>query len=228
MTRILDILGAIFGLLALSPVLLPVMVVLKLTGEHDIFFRMKRVGRGGREFGMWKFATMLRNSPQMTGGTLTQKNDPRVLPFGRFLRKTKINELPQLINILTGEMSFVGPRPQVREHYGLYSDEVRKAIDGIRPGLTGIGSLVFRDEEDILSDIETRGLSMSRNQFHDTVVTPYKGELERWYAGHRTLTTYVALILMTMWAVMCPRTKVYRRWFADLPAVPPELRDFIG
>lgn len=228
MTRVLDIFGSAFALLILSPILIVVMIVLKCTGEHEVFYRMKRVGLGGRDFGMWKFSTMLKNSPNMAGGVLTQKDDPRVLPVGKFLRKTKINELPQLINILTGEMSFVGPRPQARAHYDLYPAAVKEKIDAIRPGLTGIGSLVFRDEEDILNDIETRGAGMTRDLFHDTVIAPYKGELEKWYADHRTLFSYVALIILTAWAVVSPRTSVYRRLFKGLPPVPAELKGFVG
>ena len=228
MTRFLDIVGSFLALFVLSPVFVVVMIVLKCTGEHEIFYRMKRVGRGGREFGMWKFSTMLKNSPSLPGGVLTQKDDPRVLPVGKFLRKTKINELPQLINILTGEMSFVGPRPQARAHYDLYSDEVKAKIDVLRPGLTGLGSLVFRDEEDILSEIETRGLEISRDQFHDTVIAPYKGELEKWYAEHRSLANYLLLIVMTAWSVVSPRTALHRRVFRNLPPIPSELKGFIG
>lgn len=223
MTRCLDIVGSGLAMVLLSPILIVVMIVLKCTGEHEVFYRMKRVGFGGKDFGMWKFTTMLKNSPNMAGGVLTQKDDPRVLPVGKFLRKTKINELPQLINIFTGEMSFVGPRPQARAHYDLYSAEVKTKIDALRPGLTGIGSLVFRDEEDILTDIEDKGIKLTRDQFHDTVIAPYKGELEKWYAENRSLWTYLALIFMTSWAVVSPRTNIHRRLFKDLPPIPKEL-----
>ena len=228
MTRLLDIFGSLFALLVLSPILIVVMVVLKCTGEHEVFYRMKRVGFAGRDFGMWKFTTMLKNSPNMAGGVLTQKDDPRVLPVGKFLRKTKINELPQLINILTGEMSFVGPRPQARAHYDLYSADVKAKIDAVRPGLTGIGSLVFRDEEDILTDIEAKGVALTRDQFHDTIIAPYKGDLEKWYADNRNLFVYLALIFMTAWAVVSPRTNIHRKVFKSLPEIPAPLKGFVG
>ena len=97
--------------------MLPIMVALKLTGEHDIFYGQSRIGRGGREFRVLKFATMLRDSPNMAGGLYTEKNDPRILPIGGFLRKTKINELPQLLNVLGGDMSIIGYRPLVVKEY---------------------------------------------------------------------------------------------------------------
>ena len=99
------------ALVLLSPLLLPLMFILRVTGEGEIFFPQSRVGRGGKDFKLYKFATMLKDSPNMGTGTVTVKNDPRVLPMGGFLRKTKINELPQLINIFNGDMSVIGPRP---------------------------------------------------------------------------------------------------------------------
>ena len=165
---------------------------------------------------------MLKDSPNMPGGVLTQKNDPRLLPMGKFLRKTKINELPQLVNIFIGQMSFIGPRPQAKQHYDLYSIEVKQAIDKIPPGLSGIGSLVFRDEEDMLSRI-----SVDRNLFHDTVIAPYKGELEVWFSKNRNLKNYFKLIFMTADAVLHPDSKKWRTAFKDLPPVPPELEQYI-
>src|SRR5690606_31532471 len=111
-----------------------------------------RAGKGGKDFKLYKFATMYEDSPNMAGGLITATNDPRVLPCGRFLRRTKVNELPQVFNILKGDMSFVGPRPQARPHYSLYSDRQKQVIDELGPGLTGVGSLFFRNEEQLLQD----------------------------------------------------------------------------
>lgn len=218
MIRFLDIVASTCAIILLSPLLVPIMIALKCTGEHDIFYRQTRIGKGGKPFGVLKFATMLRDSANMPGGVLTQKNDPRILPLGGFLRKTKINELPQILNIFMGDMSFVGPRPQARQHYDLYSDRVKAAIDQIPPGLTGIGSLVFRDEEDMLNAAE------NRDEFHDTVIAPYKGELEVWYCQHRNIFTYFAIILMTAWSLVSPRTRVYLKLFKDLPQAPEKLK----
>ena len=205
----------------LFPFMIPIMIGLKLTGEHYIFYLQPRVGKDGRDFMVFKFATMLKNSPNMPGGVLTQKNDPRILPMGRFLRKTKINELPQLANIFIGQMSFVGPRPQARRHYELYSLPVRAKIDKVPPGLTGIGSVVFRDEEAILDEIPG-----DRDHFHDTIIAPYKGELEVWWTQHRTIGNYFKLIFLTAWALVSPRTKLWKKWFKDLPEPPEELLKF--
>ena len=222
MIRFFDILFSGVAIIILLPFMIPIMIALKLTGEYYIFYQQERIGKGGKPFYILKFATMLKDSPNMPGGVLTQKNDPRILPMGKFLRKTKINELPQLVNIFIGQMSFIGPRPQVKQHYDLYSIEVKQAIDKIPPGLSGIGSLVFRDEEDMLSRI-----SVDRNLFHDTVIAPYKGELEVWFSKNRNLKNYFKLIFMTVDAVLHPDSKKWRTAFKDLPPVPSELEQYI-
>lgn len=221
MIRFFDILLSGIAIVILLPLMLPVMVALKLTGEHDIFYCQERIGKGGKPFGVLKFATMLRDSPNMAGGVLTQKDDPRVLPMGKFLRKTKINELPQLANIFIGQMSIIGPRPQARAHYDLYSEEVRAAIDTVPPGLSGIGSVVFRDEEDMLNAVPDRA------QFYAEVVAPYKGALEVWFTSHRTLAVYFRLIWLTVLAVLRPSAKTWRTSFKDLPPVPEVLDRYI-
>ena len=222
MIRCFDIVLSFLAMLVLSPFMIPIMIGLKLTGEHDIFYLQSRVGREGKDFKVFKFATMLRKSPSLPGGVLTQKKDPRILPMGGFLRKTKINELPQLINILLGQMSFVGPRPQARVHYELYSPEVKQAIDGVPPGLTGIGSVVFRDEETMLDHV-----TGDRDRFHDAVIAPYKGALEVWFVGHRNLYTYAMLIMLTAWCVVFPKSTASRRVFKTLPSPPPALRPYL-
>jgi len=221
-TRFFDIVFSFLAMLLLLPFMIPVMIGLKISGEHYIFYLQPRVGKGGKNFMVFKFATMLMNSPNLPGGVLTQRNDPRILPLGNFLRKTKINELPQLINILIGQMSFVGPRPQARRHYELYSPSVRDAIDKLTPGLTGIGSVVFRDEEAILDRVTD-----DRDHFHDTVIAPYKGELELWYSRNKSLAKYFALIFLTAWSVVKPRSDLHFRLFTTLPTPPSELRHFL-
>src|SRR5690606_26719993 len=109
-----DIVFSFLALLLLSPLLIPIILLLKFTGEGEVFYLQKRMGFRNKEFYIWKFATMLKNSPNMGSGDVTTRNDPRVTPMGKFLRMSKINELPQLINILKGDMSFVGPRPLMR------------------------------------------------------------------------------------------------------------------
>ena len=108
---------SLLALIILSPLLVPIMVILKLTGEYEVFFLQKRIGYKNKEFNIWKFATMMKNSPIMGSGEITLRDDPRVTPVGRVLRRTKLNELPQLINVLKGDMSIVGPRPLMRESF---------------------------------------------------------------------------------------------------------------
>jgi lipopolysaccharide/colanic/teichoic acid biosynthesis glycosyltransferase len=221
MIRLFDFFFSLLAVVVLLPFMIPVMIGLKLTGEHYVFYLQPRIGRGGKEFKIIKFATMLKESPNMPGGVLTQKDDPRILPMGKFLRKTKINELPQLINILIGQMSFIGPRPQAKQHYDLYTDEVKDAINKIPPGLSGIGSIVFRDEENILNHVED-----DREQFHDTHIAPYKGQLELWYSRHRNLWTNFLLILITIWIVFKPESNIYLFIFKYLPVMPDVLEGY--
>lgn len=202
--------------------MIPIMIGLRLTGEHYIFYMQPRVGKGGVEFNVLKFATMLKDSPNMPGGFITQSKDPRVLPMGHFLRKTKINELPQLLNIFIGQMSVVGPRPIVVQHIALYPEDIRKAILTMTPGLTGIASLVFRDEEGILDRA-----GGDRKYVHDQVIAPIKGQLELWWTSHRTPGNYFKLIFLTAWSLVSPRTNLWKRWFQDLPEPPEALKNFL-
>jgi lipopolysaccharide/colanic/teichoic acid biosynthesis glycosyltransferase len=221
MIRFFDILFSGIAIFILFPFMIPIMVLLKLTGEHDIFYCQTRIMKFGKEFKLLKFATMLRNSPKLTGGLYTSKNDPRMLPLGKFLRKTKINELPQLLNIFIGQMSIVGYRPTVREHYEGYPIEAKKMLYNARPGLTGIGSVVFRNEEEILQKFE------DKKSFHQNIIAPYKAILECWYIDHRSLYTYFKLIFMTAHAVLRPSRNIWRESFSDLPPVPAELAQYI-
>ncbi|MGL1890212.1 MAG: sugar transferase [Spirochaetaceae bacterium] len=196
MTRFIDILLSSIAIIILSPLLIPIIIILKLTGEHYIFYAQERMGKNVKTFKVLKFATMLKNSPNMTGASVTKRDDPRVLPFGKFLRKSKINELPQLFNIWLGQMSVVGPRPLTPDQFYNYSEEQQKIISKLTPGLTGIGSLVFRDEESIM---EKSG--MDYNVIHDTIIAKYKGDLECWYYSNRNITLYIKIIFLTAYAV---------------------------
>ena len=133
MIRFFDILFASATILLLSPVLIPVALVLRLTGEGEIFFRQTRVGQQRKHFRLWKFATMLKDSPNLGSGVITLKDDPRVLPAGKFLRKTKINELPQLINVLVGDMSLIGPRPQAIRVFDLFPADMQDIMTTVPP-----------------------------------------------------------------------------------------------
>ena len=214
MPRIIDVLLTLLALLVLLPLFIPIVVILLLTGEHKVFYLQTRVGYKNQNFKILKFATMLSNSANMGSGSLTLKNDPRVLPFGSFLRKTKINELPQILNIIIGDLSIVGPRPQMQVDFEKYSDDVQGKIYNVRPGLTGIGSIIFRDEESLIS---LAAENENPHVFYKRVIAPYKGELEIWYHSHRSLFLDFQLIFITAWAIVVPETRLYEKWFHDLP-----------
>lgn len=217
MQRLFDIILSGLALLVLAPLLLPIALLLRLTGEGEVFFLQNRVGKGGKAFSLYKFATMLKNSPNLGTGTITTKNDPRILPMGRFLRKTKINELPQLLNILNGDMSIVGPRPQTRRCFDAFPAASQKAIVQVRPGLSGIGSIIFRDEENLLHG------HADSVRFYDEVIAPYKGALEEWYVVNQGLRTYLMCIGVTAWVVLFSNSNAVWRVFDSLPQPPDEI-----
>lgn len=212
--RLLDIVLSGMALLVLSPLLVPICIALLLTGEHHVFYFQARIGRYNKKFKIWKFATMLKNSPNMNGGLHTTRKDPRVLPLGGFLRMTKINELPQLVNIFIGDMSIVGPRPLVDKTFDPYPEHIRDVIYNVRPGLTGIGSIVFRDEERLLSECD-----MPMDRFYADLIAPTKGELELWYQRRMSFLTDCLIIFLTAWVIVCPKSKLLHKVFKDLPEV---------
>ena len=214
MPRIFDVLLSLLALLALLPLFIPIVIILLLTGEHKVFYLQTRVGYKNKNFKIVKFATMLSNSANMGSGSLTLKNDPRVLPFGSFLRESKINELPQILNIIIGDLSIVGPRPQMQVDFEKYSDDVQGKIYNVRPGLTGIGSIVFRDEESLISVASEKE---NPHDFYERVIAPYKGKLEIWYHSNRSIFLDFQLIFITAWAIVFPETRLYEKWFKDLP-----------
>ena len=209
--RSFDILMSLIAILCLSWLLIPIILILLCTGEHEVFYRQQRVGRGGKLFGVLKFATMLKNSEKIGTGLVTTRNDPRVLPFGKFLRKTKLNELPQLFNIVGGSMSVVGPRPMVQPDYDAYSDEAKQCYNDITPGLSGIGSIVFRDEEYYISQAKDPMV------FLRSVIQPFKGDLEVWYHQNRNLWVDFLIIFLTAWVVLFPKSELVYKTFPTLP-----------
>ena len=221
MTRFFDILFSLLATIVLLPFMIPIIIGLKLTGEHDAFYTQERIGRYGKPFKLLEFATMLRNSANMPGGLYTTEDDPRILPMGKFLRKTKINELPQLLNILRGDMSVIGYRPTTKYFYDQYTEEVRKNIHNLRPGLSGIGSVVFRDQDNILDTAE------DKDKFYSEVISPYKGALEAWYSKHNSLLTYFKLIFLTVVVVLKPSSRLWMKILPDLPPVPEKLKGLV-
>ena len=205
----------------LLPIFIPVMIILRFTGEGEVFYRQERMGSNFQTFGMLKFATMLKDSLQMGNKTVTLRNDPRITSAGRFLRITKINELPQLWNVLVGDMSFVGPRPLLTSSYKKYSKEVQDRLSLVKPGITGIGSIVFRDEEQLTSLV--RNLGGEPLGYYRFYIYPYKGSLETFYSEHRSLYTDFKILFITGWQLIFKDSNLVFKTFNNLPPKPISL-----
>ena len=202
MKRGLDIFCSLLSLLLLLPLLLPLALVLKCTGEGYVFYKQERVGLGQKRFFILKFATMLKDSPNLGTGDITLREDPRVLPLGRLLRKSKINELPQIWNVLAGNMSLVGPRPLTPGQFEQYPEKIRSVIASVTPGITGVSAIVFRDEESLLSGKE------DPQSHYSSVLLPLKAQLECWYASNRTIFIDILLIFLTFIIVVRPKSRL--------------------
>ncbi len=213
--RFFDLLLAFIALVLTSWLLIPCMLILWCTGEHYIWYLQKRIGYKNKYFNIIKFATMLLASPSLGTGSLTTRNDPRVLPFGKFLRKTKINELPQIFNVFNGTMSIVGPRPQMEVDFKRFPQEVQDHIYDSMPGITGIGSVIFRDEEYYMSQP-----GVDPTAFYTEKIAPYKGEVELWYQKQKSLWVDFKIIFLTAWVIVFPKSDLTYKFFKDLPAKP--------
>lgn len=222
MIRFLDIIFSLSALIIFSPIFIFIIIILKFTGEGEIWYFQKRVGKCQEQFDLIKFVTMVKNSENMGTGTVTLKNDSRILPFGKFLRRTKINELPQLINILKGDMSIIGPRPQDKRCFDAFPKSKWEIICSVRPGLSGIGSIVFRNEEEMLAD------PCNSEKIYDDVIMPYKAELEEWYTHNNSLLNYFKLIILTVIVVLLPRGDKYVNiFFGKLPIPKEEMNSLL-
>jgi lipopolysaccharide/colanic/teichoic acid biosynthesis glycosyltransferase len=215
MKRIFDLILASIAIIGLSPIFLIIIPILLLTGEHKVFYLQDRVGYKNSYFKIIKFATMLQNSPSIGTGSLTLKNDPRVLPIGKFLRKTKINELPQLFNVILGDLSIVGPRPQMKVDFDKYSDEVKTKIYNVKPGITGVGSIIFRDEESFLSSTDE-----DPHVFYTKIIAPYKGKVEIWYQDNQSFFLDLKIIFLTIWVIFFPKSKSFEKLLSGMPKRP--------
>jgi lipopolysaccharide/colanic/teichoic acid biosynthesis glycosyltransferase len=210
--RFFDIVFSLTAIILLSPIFIPVVILLLLTGEHEVFYKQDRVGYKNKIFKILKFATMLKNSPNMGDGDITKRGDPRITAVGKFLRQSKLNELPQVFNIFLGDMSFVGPRPLMKVGFDRYSDEFKGKVYNVNPGLTGIGSIVFRDEELIITQS-----NLPVQETYKNIILPYKGALEVWYQQHRNFYTDFMIMFLTAWYVVFPKSELVHKVFPSLP-----------
>ena len=214
MKRLIDLALSVIALILISPLFIPIVIILLLTGEHYVFYTHDRVGYKGKTFKLIKFSTMLKDSPNIGSKDITVRHDPRVFPFGRFLRRTKINELPQILNVVKGDMSIIGPRPLTPRNFSFYPEEAKQNIAKLKPGISGIGSIVFRDEEALLSTYKT-----SLDNFYKLNISPYKGELETWYLNHQNTWLDFKLIAITALIIIRPSIDI-NVFFKNLPKMP--------
>ena len=196
--RCIDLVVAIVLLLVLSPVLAVAAIAVKCSGPGPIFFRQTRVGRGGKPFDILKLRTM--RPTRSPGPLITGAGDPRVTRVGRVLRRWKVDELPQLVNVLRGEMSFVGPRPEVPRYVNMFAEQYRELL-AVRPGITDIASMAFRDEETLL------GRSSNPEDLYVQEILPRKLALSHAYVRRRSFGLDLRLIARTVAAILgWPRT----------------------
>lgn len=221
--RYIDCLLAVLGLTFLLPFILPIVIFLRFTGEGEIFYLQERMGYRNKPFKIIKFATMLKDSLNLGSKTITVKNDPRITPLGKYLRITKINELPQIINVIKGDMALVGPRPLLISSFKKYSQDVQNIIYQNRPGITGIGSLVFRDEEKLITAVKNKGKDPL--EYYKNYIYPYKGQLEKWYYNHISFETDLIILILTFFAVVTKNSDIVYKCFPDLPPKPAELSE---
>ena len=216
----MDIVFSLVAIIILLPFMLPIILILRFTGEGYVFYYQKRLGYKNKYFDIIKFATMLKNSPNMGTGSITLRNDPRLLPLGKFLRKTKINELPQILNVLKGDMTLVGPRPLVDRTFNAYPEDIRFKVYDSKPGITGVGSVCFRDEESLISNAK-----MPPHEYYEKYVSPYKGALEMWYNKRKSLWVDFQLLFLTAWVIIFSESDLMNKLFKDLPVRNKEVEN---
>ncbi len=208
--RALDLAVSSVALALGAPLLLLIGGAIKLTSSGPILFLQERVGRGGRRFRIWKFRTMVDRASSL-GPAVTASGDPRVTPLGRWLRRSKLDEVPQLVNVWLGDMSLVGPRPEVPRYVQTYGAEDRSVLT-MRPGITDLASILFRDEESVLAQFP------DRDRAYVEVLLPRKLALGRKYLRQQSFTGDIALLLRTLQVVLRPRRR--HRAVGGLAATP--------
>lgn len=212
MKRFFDIIYSLMIITLFLPIGLIILVILLLSGEGEVFYIQGRVGKNQKIFGLFKFVTMIKNSPNIGAGDITLKNDPRVLPFGKILRKIKLNEFPQFINVLFGDMSMVGPRPLVENQFNYFSNHNKNIIKKLKPGITGIGSIIFRDEEKFLDNSKVESKIFYKNE-----IIPFKAKLEIWYFHNKSFFVDHLIIFITAVNVFFPKLSIHNLFFPSLP-----------
>ncbi len=189
--RLFDVIFSFFGLIIISPILLLISILIKKESPGPAFYRGKRVGKDGKEFRIFKFRSMVLDADKI-GGPSTSGDDPRLLKIGKFLKEHNLDELPQLINILKGEMSFVGPRPEVPSEVETYDEETRRIILSVKPGMTDLATLSNIHEGEVL-----RG-AIDPHEAYRTLIKPQKLSLAKRYVKNRSFWLDLKIILKTI------------------------------
>lgn len=197
--RAFDVIVSTFALIVLLPLLVAIALAVKLTSEGPIFYVAPRVGMHGKAIKVYKFRTMVMNADKI-GGIITSKNDPRVTPIGRLLRKYKLDELAQLFNVWNGTMSFVGPRPEHPYYVGMYTEEQRKILT-VRPGITSPASLKYRNQDEIIEFLQLLNQD-EIDRYYITTIKPAKLDMDIEYIQTSNLYTDLMVILKTLWVVV--------------------------
>jgi lipopolysaccharide/colanic/teichoic acid biosynthesis glycosyltransferase len=192
--RIFDCGVAALGLILLLPLMAVIALLIKLDSPGSVFFAHERVGRHGRKFKVLKFRTMVQDAPKL-GGAITARHDPRITRIGRLLRTTKLDELPQLWNVLKGEMSLVGPRPEVERYVQLWEPALREQVLSVRPGITGLTQIRYRHEERLLAQ------QPDPEKYYREVLLPIKLASDAEYVRRRSLLFDLSLLLRTVIAL---------------------------
>jgi len=208
MKRLFDLIVSLFGLLVFAPLMVLIALIIKLTSKGPVLFSQKRVGLQEKIFTIYKFRTMV-DKADTKGTSVTTGKDPRITPIGRILRKTKMDELPQLLNVFRGDMSFIGPRPDVPEITAKYTPAMKR-IFSVRPGITSVATLHFRHEEEILAKVA------DPDRFYDEVVVPLKVTLAMQHVERDSFWFDISILLQTVW-VLLPLGKIWP--VEELPAV---------
>ncbi len=197
MKRIFDLTLCIPGLMVIWPMLLVIIFLIRRDGGKTVFFRQQRIGKNGNPFLIWKFRTMVENAESL-GKQLTVGDDPRITRIGHWLRKTKLDELPQLFNILSGEMSFVGPRPEVPKYVELYTEEQKQVLN-LLPGITDLASIEYRNESNLLAE------SSDPEKTYIEEIMPEKIRINLEYCSNANVITDLMVILKTLFRVFIKR-----------------------
>ncbi|WP_445757615.1 sugar transferase [Polaribacter sp.] len=221
--RFFDIFFVSLGILILFPFFVIIILILRFTSEGEVFYNQSRIGLNKNKFKIFKFATMQKNSILIGHKSHTVRNDPRITKVGKILRITKINELPQLFNVLNGTMSLVGPRPLIESSFNKYPDELKNIIYLNKPGITGLGSLIFRDEEKLVSiynDLGGETLYYYRNY-----IFPFKAKVENWYYHNKTFFVDFIILFLTFYSILFKKNTFIFKIFKTIPTIPEMLTE---